>query len=323
MENFKIYALGLLATGIVFSTSCKKDEDNGDTPPTQSHYRVTEMISYENNIVDSKAEFTYNGEKLSVVTDYDILAKDQWELDSKTEINYHDNNTFEMVYFEYVNENWDIDDKDVVTHQNGIWQEYLEYFYDGADWVLEDKTEYTYNGDKIAKNESFYYVCGQAVNDEKIIYSWVGDAPSTAEYYEWQDEAWVANSKDTIYFSDGKISKVEMFSYDANDFVFKMEFQYTGDLVNKIEIWSKFMNTWTHEVSILFSYDENGNMTEQETTGEWGYRETYTYEKEKGNISLFFENTGWMGIPHIGKSGAKSNLSFNDIEKHFSTFMNK
>ena len=325
MKKLKFYAYGLLVAGILFSTGCNKDsdDDNGDTPPGQSNYRVVELINYENNVEDYKAEFTYSGEQLSTVLEYITLTKDQWNLDAKTEITYPDNNTFEWVYSEYDNGNWEIDDKDVVTHQDGIWQVFMEYSYDGADWIEDYRTDYTYNSGKIVKEESFDYVWGDPVNSTKTIYSWVGNSPSTSENYSWENDTWIAESKDTITISDGKVIKVEMFMYEMNDYVFKMEFQYVGDAVSSIEMYYNLMGTWTNYGSILYSYDEHGNMIEEEMTGEWSSRETYTYEEGKGNISIFFENTGWYGIPHLGKSGAKSDMSFKDIKKHFSSFISK
>ena len=324
MKKLKFYAYGLLVAGILFSAGCNKDsdDDNGDTPSGQSDYRVIESISYENNVEDYKAEFTYDGEQLSTVLEYVTFAKDQWSLDAKTEITYSGNNSYEMVYSVYDDGSWELDSRDVINHQDGLWQDHMEYFHDGADWISAYKTDYTYNSGKIVKEEYFEYVDGEPINDMKTIYSWVGDSPSAAEHYSWEIDEWIAETKDTITISDGKVIKVEMFMYEMNDYVFKMEFQYVGDVVSSIVMYYNLMGTWTNAGSILFTYDEHGNMIEEEITGEFSYRETYTYEEEKGNISLFYVNTGWYEMPYIGKSGSKTPLNFKDIKKHFSSFIN-
>lgn len=329
MRKFKFYAFALLIGGLLFSVGCSKDsdddDDNGGDNPSGTNYRVHESIEYEGNVETSKDVFAYEGEKLSTVTSYEPQGKTEWEMDSKSEISYPDANSFEILSSDYDGGEWELDYKEVVTVQDGLWLTDMEYYYNGSDWISDYKTEYSYNSGKIVKEEEFWFDGGEMFNETKILYSWVGDTPSAAENYEWQEDVWVAVSKDTLIFSNGKISELKQFDYETSQYFLKMEFQYIGDDVSSIVFSVNFGGIWTNAGTFSFTYDEHGNLTEQEITSSFldSSRITHVYEEGIGNVSSFSPNTGWYDISLPFKSGAKSPSSFQDIKELYSSFLKK
>ena len=328
MGKFKFYAFAMLISGLLFTYGCKKDDggdDNGGggANPSGTDYRVSESISSEDNVETEKDVFAYEGEKISTVTSYKTQGKTEWETDSKSDVTYPDANSFVTVDSKYSSGNWTLDSKEVVTMQDGLWQTDMEYHYSGTDWITDYKTEYSYNSGKIVKEEEFGYSDGEMFNSGKILYSWIGDTPSAAVDYDWEEDAWIAVSKDTLIFSDEKISEIIIYNYEI-EYSTKMEYQYIGDAVSSIVIYSNFGSGWTNLGTYSFTYDEHGNLTEQELTGYISSRVTYAYEEGKGNVSMFSENTGWFDYLSIfGKAGSKSPSSFQDIKKLYSSLLKK
>jgi hypothetical protein len=327
MKKLKFYALGLIVAGLLFSTGCKKDSEEddggGNNPPVITDYRIVEILGFEDGVEDSKAEITYDGERITQVLEYYTFSKDQWNLDSKVDITYPDNNSFEMIYSDYEEGDWELSTKDEVTLENGLWSEYMEYYYSGVDWISAYRTDYTYTSGKIVKEESFDFYSGQQENESQSLYSWVGDLPSTVEHYHWAFDSWEADTRDTITFANGKIAKVETYSYSMMDDLLRMEYQYAGEVLSSVVYYYNFNGTWTNGGSIDYTYDEHGNMVEEEYSGQWNSRTAYTFEEGKGNIDLFMENTGWYTLPGIGKSADKSNSVFKNLKKIKSKILSK
>ncbi len=327
MKRFKVYAFATLIAGLLFSFGCSKDSDDdggGDDPTTGSNYRIQESISYQDTEIESKDVYAYAGEKISSVTTYDPLAKTEWEMELKDDVTYPDANTFEIVSSDYDGEEWEMFSKKVVSLEGGLWQTILEYSYNGADWITDYKTEYSYNSGKIVKEEDFWFMDGEMINSGKTLYSWIGDVPSASVYYDWEGDAWVASDKDTLTFANGKIVEIKTYDYNANDYIMKMEFQYIGETLSSVVFYANFGGTWDNLGTFEYTYDSNGNITEQEmSTSSGSFSVSHTYETGKGNLLYFSENTGWLDgfIPY--KSGSKSSMGFQDIKELRSSFLKK
>jgi hypothetical protein len=330
MRKFKFYAFAVLITGLLFSYGCKKDSDDdnggGGDNPSGTNYRVKESIDLEDNVETNKDVFTYEGDKLSSVMSYVPQGKTEWETDSKSEVTYPDANSFEIIDSDYSNGNWSLDSKEVVTMANGLWQTDMNYYHNGSDWVSKYKTVYSYNSGKIVKEEEFLFNNGTMENKTKTLYSWVGEVPSDALNYDWEDGNWIPNSKDTLTFSNGKIVELKQFDYETNQYFIKLEIQYVGDAISAMIISVNMGGgVWTNAGTFSFTYDSNGNLTEQEITSSFlpATRVTYSYEEGKGNLSTFMANTGWFNLSLPLKSGSKAPVTFKDLKKLYAPLITK
>ncbi len=309
--------------------SCNKDDDDngggGDNPSGQSDYRLTESISSEGGQETTKDVYTYDGEKLAHVMEYKTVAKTEWNQDNKTEVSYSSDNTFEMITSNYSSSDWVPAEKEVVTHQNGFWQTYMVYTHNGAEWVSSKKTDYTYSDGKITLEEGFQYIGEQVENEYKSVYSWIGDVPSSVEKYAWIEGEWQNSGKDTLTFSNGKLSVVETTTSDEGfEIIMKSEYSYTGDNVSSITMSSYYAGNWMEIGTITFSYDEHGNMTKMESSGGYmNFIDTYTYEEGKSNLSLIASNPGLGNFFYYGFV-LKSNVNINNrIDEIFSSALSQ
>ena len=169
------------------------------------------------------------------------------------------------------------------------------------------------------------YNDGQTVNDYKSVYSWVGDVPSAVERYTWIEGAWQNNGKDTLTFTNDKLSKVEInMTVEGMEIKAKSEYQYSGDLLSSITMSYYFNGTWMNVGTITFTYDEHDNMIKLESSGQYmNSSNTFTYEEGKSNLTLVSGNAGLADFYYYGIS-FKSSPNFNtQMEKLFSQVLSQ
>jgi hypothetical protein len=316
----RLQSILMLLLFFVAIAGCKKDDDDnggGGDNPAQTNYRMKEAVYAEENVESSKEVYSYESDKLSQVIEYTQPTKGDWVESEKTEVSYPSDNSFEMLTSNYASGDWNPSEKEVVTHQNGIWQSYLTYDYVGSDWSMTEKIEYTYSNGKITKEEAFVYPAGQEENEYKYIYSYVGDVPSTIDRYMWTDGNWEGSGKDTLTFSNGKLTLVETnMTMEGVSIILQSAYEYSGDNVSKITIKYNYGGMWIDFGSIIFTYDEHGNMISLVGSGQYmNYSDTFTYEEGNSNWALISGTPGFINFYGMGysKSFQKVNNQINKI----------
>ncbi len=318
--KFQTVMLSLLMLAAI--TSCNKDDDDngggGGDDPAGTNYRMTESVSTEEGVETYKDVYSYDSDKLSMVMEYNQPTKGDWAEDSKTEVSYPTDNSFELLTSAYSNSSWIPTGKEVVTHQNGVWQSDVYYDNNGADWEMNEKIEYTYSNGKITKEEGFVYYTGQQENEYKYIYSYVGDVPSTIDRYMWAEGNWEGSGKDTLTFSNGKLTMVETnMSMQGVSIIAQSVYEYSGDNVSKITIKYNYGGMWMEIGTISFTYDEHSNMIKLESTGEYmAFSDSFTYEEGNSNWALISGTPGFFsfyGMTYSSKSFQKINKEINKI----------
>ena len=310
----KLQALMLMLLLLAAITSCKKDDDNGDggDNPSQTNYRLKESVSTGDEKGSTKDVYSYDNDKLSLIMEY-TGSEGNWSENNKTEYSYPSDNSFEELTYMGSEGNWTMSGKEVVTYGNDGWQSDVMYQYTGSDWSMTEKIVYSYTNGKITKEEAFVYYSGQEENEYKYIYNYAGDVPSTVQRYTWTNGDWEDAGKDTLYFSNGKLTKVESkFMQEGLEMTLQQNIEYSGDMITKITMKYGYGGTWLDAGTITFTYDEHNNMIKFEQTSDfYSYSETMTYEEGNSNLALITGEPGYMSFYGIGFASK----SFNKINK--------
>ena len=318
-KNLKLQALMLALLFLAAITSCKKDDDNGGggDNPSQTNYRLKESVGTGDGKENTKDTYSYDNDKLSLEMNY-TGSEGNWSENRKSEYSYPSDNSFEELIYMSSNGEWLPTFKNVISYGNGGWLSNIGYSYTGSDWSMSSKTVYSYTNDKITKEEAFSYISGQEQNNYKYIYSYVGDVPSTVQRYswDWADETWQDAGMDTLYFSNGKLTKVESnITQDTIEMTMQQILEYSGDLVTKITMKYGYGGIWIDAGTINFTYDEHNNLIKFEETGDfYNFSETMTYEEGNSNLDLIRGDPGYTGFYGMGFA-SKSYNKINNAMK--------
>ena len=320
MKNLlRLQSILMLLLFFVAITGCNKDDDDnggGGDNPAQTNYRLKESVSTGDEKESIKDVYSYESDNLSGIMEY-TGSEGNWAESEKTEVSYPSDNSFEMITSNYAEGDWNPSEREVVTHQDGAWQTYLTYDYMGANWSLTEKIVYTYSSGKITKEEGFVYPGGQEQNEYKYNYTYVGDVPSAIDRYMWSNENWESIGKDTLTFSNGKLISVQTnMEIEGMPIIMKSEYEYSGDKVSKITVKMKYGEMWVDFETVVFTYDEHGNLTTMSGSGEYfEFSDTFTYEEGNSNWALINGMPGFINYYGMGfsKSFQKINNEVNKI----------
>ena len=300
MKKNTILTFVILVAGLFCFLGCKKDTSEEEKNKTA--YKLVGSISSNDSLDLYRTVYTYNDDKIILIENYSSSVKDtSWENTSKTEITYPDNTTLNKANYNYYNGSWEENTNEIITYQDGRWQEYTKYNSNGT---IQLKTNYTYNYNKIIKEETLINNGGVMVHYHTNIFTWIDDLPSTSEYRLFLEDSSTYILKDTITLSNGKVIKIETNAYfEKGDFNLKQEFQYVGENVSSIILYTNNSGSWIEGESKLFYYDENGNMITRES----GLLKTnFSYEENGGNLSFvegYSTDFYYLFYPFPTKSG--------------------
>ncbi|MCD4736357.1 MAG: hypothetical protein K8R53_09955 [Bacteroidales bacterium] len=298
--NYLKYFFGIVSLVlIILIAGCKKDDNNDDNNnPSQSAYRIVEELIYEDGTENLKEVYNYKDNKIHEVITYDYNGKDLWNEDLKEDYSYEGSSVI-IDGYEYVTGVWQPSDKKEIEFANGVWSEYTEYNYDGGEYLPVSKSEYNYDSDKLVEMVDYTYVGGNEIPEYKVEYEWGSDGIAFGTTYNYLNNEWQKTTKDSVYYSDGKIVKVESFFYGQNLVAFKIEYTYDGDkMATATSYVVQYNGTWLESSKNTYTYDENGNLEETvnhvDYFGQKTFRSVYSYDKAAGNFrSIWGAGSGW------------------------------
>ena len=253
-----------------------------------------------NNNLVAETTFTWKG------------ATGVWESDGKTTYTYNINNKITQAL--YVFQNWNLKTnqplgssfKDIYTYTNGKLTNIEMQDLMGSEWVNVFKIVIVYNSNNLLENILYYKsISSQWVNNERQTYSYNPNNTLSSEINEeWIGAQWVNSFKSlNFYNSDNKL----IFDIGAN--------------------WDVFNNIWVEAGAhrIDYEWDPTGNRIRKTNSGNFDYREEYTYNSLQlmdNFVHPFKDKTGVdylsEGFPYVNKllrsNGYNINPNTNGFE---------
>jgi len=283
----KIRNLFIVLAAITLFASCDKIID------TALSYRIKQVV-YDNEGTsnDWKYIFTYEGEKLVKVTEYEKDADGNWVEYSKSDYSYSGENATITDYY-YTNE-WVIDEKYEYLIQNDLLMQELYYFYDDGDWINSSKWVYQYSGGNLTGYQSFYDYNEDGTLEEDYKGEYVYQNNKLTEYKDYEIDNsgnWQQYDREIITYNGDKLSTWTDYDLDESSNWIEMdkaEYQYSGNNISQINYFTQNdeLTQWQTDGTKTFSYDSNDYLTEEIT--ESGRKITYEYEEGTGNAQFFW-----------------------------------
>ena len=272
---------------VLLISACKKEYQNKGADILRG-YRLTQIIRSQEGNIDDTVVFSYVDEK---VTGWVVRGFEN--NDFKVEITYPDYNTVEFIKSDQDYGIWEIEEKIVYTISNNLVIIEENFNFDGEGYTKMGKRSYQYNNDDNLVEYVFsHFATGSEVPlyRQEFIYN---DTLLTVDHrYQYHIDSWLETSN-IIYEYDGNVLASSILSSKTNNIwkqYVKDEFNYEGD--NVIEINSYQISNDSSLVLnsvINYTYDGNGNIIAWEESISMGntFFNSYTYEQESGNLSLF------------------------------------
>lgn len=275
---------------IVLASACKKDSK--DPEPLQG-FRLTEMVWSVEGTNDDIINFSYNDDKVS-----------GWTSDStsKVDVIYSGTDVVEFIVSEQDSSNRVVEMKMVYTFSDMKIQKIEGFDFDGNELILLNRTTYQYNNGNVIEELTSYFHEGNATFLSKKVYSYSGNLLDEYISYQFYEESWRESTKVDYQYENDRL-KLSITSGYGNDIwnpYYKDEFNYEGGKVIDIKTYNYVEDElWTLSNSIVYNYDNDGNMINAEESSQSGntYTISYTYEVGLGNLSLFNFDSEY-GYPH-------------------------
>lgn len=280
METKKL-VFALIALAFLFS--CNDDDDG--PKDSETNYRISEFIEYDEGLERYKSTFSYIGEELNSVIEY---RKDNgtWIEYRKYEIGYN-SNTVTITNFEK-SMGWELDGKREYVFIDDLMTQ--ETYYSNREGTLTPsyRYDYLYSGTRFTGYEEYDSYNGGSFELEykgECVYS--NDLITLLEFNEYELDAsdWIQYSKETFAYANNKLSEVIDYSYYRTSEPSESDkdvYNYTGDLLSSIDDydWSDDTETWSFDGTVSFTYNIDGYLIEANSSGD---KEVFTYEEGKGN----------------------------------------
>lgn len=280
---------GLILSLLLFNT-CKDDKENPDTS-----YRVIQMNYLIDNDLDAKSLFTYDGEKITLISTFDYGDGDS----AKTEVNYPDNNSAVMIDYNYLNGNWQESFKQEMEFQNEDATQIVCFVNIDGIWELFSKSTFQYTGSNLTEEISYEYIDGNWIPSRKSIYEYNESKLILSEEYIYQED-WDLYTKTEFSYNGDKMDDEIVSSYFAGSFTqeSKFEYNYQGGLLMNIDCYDYDNGVWVFlGVFMSFTYDSYGNLATWDEPLLGITNAEFLYEEGKGNIrQIYYSNMGILGF---------------------------
>jgi hypothetical protein len=289
-----------LVSSLLLFNTCKDDEDSSDT----TSYRVVQWNYLTDNVIDGKAFFKYEGEKITRITTSDYEYGDS----AKTEVAYPENNSAVMIDYNYIGNVWEESFKQEMQFQDELLTQNIYYEYIGGIWEPSNKFSYQYQGSHLTESISYQY-------DKE---NWTPFMKTTNEYdgsnlilllsYIYDGGGWVLYGKQEISYNGDNLDEAIVYSnYEGTlTEAYKYKYNYSGNLLMSIDSYSYDNGTWISDgVYMSFTYDSHGNVESWSDPNDGFMNIQFLYEEGKGNINqLYFQGGFLFGtmIPYPTKS---------------------
>lgn len=264
----------------------------------KNSHRVKQVVSYyQSGTQKEKTVFSYEGENLIMITEFNSDFNGNWIKNKKIEISYSGSNaTATESKFSTGNNNWEINHKMEYIIDNGQITEELIYYSLDNQWDAYGKYTYQYSGTQLIATQSY----GKKKKNENLIQNekseYIYDNKKLIEsigYYNYKINDWVPDIKITYSFSGSNLNEFVVYNNSKvpNDWIkaFKCENTYSGNNMTKSGYWywNTEINDWDNETyrTSIYSYDSNGYFIEENYENE---KTTIEYEEGNGNATLFY-----------------------------------
>lgn len=285
----RIFLLALIIIALLCSCERKKDKSSG---PVKNTHRVKQIIYDYDEENDWKSVFTYDGEQLILIVNYEDDG-DGWREDRKIEIAYEP----DITTLWYTNESgsWEYIYRSEYVVENGLLTEEFIYNYEEGEWVEGWKWIYEYAGTNIIKWEAYYDndEDGSVELDSKGEYTYEDNKLFEYKaYFMDASDDWVQYDKETFQYSGLILSGWIDFEQDEfDDWVeyYKCEYIYSGNYISEALYynWDNESDDWEEEpFTVTYGYDVNGYLIER--MNDSGTQITYEYEQGHGNAAFFW-----------------------------------
>ncbi len=296
----RISILMVMIAAILFTTSCKKDDDSSEGPnvsPIEGNgYRVVEENITGSGGMSGVNKFKYEGNKLTKVES--LYKNPNEDNEYKEEVSYS-GDEITIKNFIKEGENWkDADYTRKLTVKDGLITT-LQVSYTSYNTIT---TKYTYDGKKLIKTEE-NKVVGSDKTTKIVEYTYSGD--KVVEVLTTVTGAKTSKKKEKITYEGDKIVKTVGYDYDEKT----QKFKYNGDMksyvYNSINYQLQRIVTYTR----LYDFDTKRYEIRQNSYTNYEYdhvnlkliskekfiydykgtkidriKTTYKYEKGDGNI---------------------------------------
>ncbi len=286
----RIFLLPLILVALLCSCERNKDKNSG---PVKNTHRIKQALYDYNEENDWKSVFTYDGEQLIMIVNYEDDG-DGWAESDKLEITYNDPD-FTLTWYTKESGSWELYSRSEYAVENGLLAEEFYYRYEDGEWVENWKWTYEYSGTDIIEWMGYFDNDddGSVELDSKGEYLYEENRlVEYKAYYKDDSDDWVQYDKETFQYSGLILSGWIDFEQDEfDDWVeeYKCEYLYSGNLISEAVYynWDYESDDWEAEpYTVTYGYDVNGYMIERMNDSEDQF--TYEYEQGHGNAAFFW-----------------------------------
>lgn len=225
-----------------------------------------------------------------------------WESGNKTTYSYNASDKITQAVYQNRNQvtnQLENSFRDVYTYTNGRLTGIEEQNWTGSNWENDYKFAITYNSNNLPDTTVSYIWNGsQWNNDERSTYTYdTNNKVSTEVWQEWINAQWLNSFK-------------SLYTYNANNQL----------ISNKGANWDEFNSIWVEAGAQRtdYAWDATGNRSSRTDSGNYDYKEEYTYDsgslmssfvhpfKDKTGVDYFFE-----GFPYVNKVLIITGFSYN------------
>lgn len=289
----------LIGAILIFSPSCKKDNNAGEENPANTSRLIKQEVifHFENStyVLNNKFENDKLIENENSVDE---------ELDSRSYYTYEDQYVYQhdSLFNEYL---YDSILTVNVTHQlqnNLIIKSIVENGF-------IETANYTYTGEKLLKWEYLNQNNDPLIKGE---YTYDDGKKKSYSFYILDNEGeWDLSSKNEYTYDNDKMDEVLYYirydEYHEPDLIMKREIIYKGNYPEKINLYFRTLeDEWELHYITYTTYDSDGYITEAKEYATDGETEqlnmeiNYTYEQGGSNLEMFYKVQAFLPFNELG-----------------------
>ncbi|WP_289055993.1 hypothetical protein [Carboxylicivirga marina] len=273
---YKIFITLLTVTLLI--NGCKFDEA---VEPVVDNNRIKLISSYENEMPQYKIEFFYENQRITSTMEY-RYNDNAWHEDEHTIIEY-DGNLITISTEHVIDGLWNNKNQvQLLMNKDTIKQRTIFNWQDNH-WSKEAYYTYTYRNNKFIDEVYWRLTNDSYVRDHKTMCFYKNGLIFEIRDYEIEQMIlWVCNRVLSINkLSQNHLELVESIKNDDGEWI-------QVNACQLIYSKGKLRQFIEQTGAINFSYNENGNLSQQ--IEDDGYITTYSYETGKGNASILAIN---------------------------------
>lgn len=297
----------LLASSVILLLfACKKDDDGDFVPQLDPNtHRIKEIIWDDEGVEKWKSVFTYSGEQLVSIVDFEKDDAGIWIEYAKTEITYDGDKATE-IWSDKSLTGYEPDGRSDYLIANQMVMEEFNYNYENGAWVVNWQYVYQYSGRDLLKWDGYWESEGGPFElQERGEYIYSGSELKEFRAFEMNSSGIMKQyDKETFTYSGDKLLNWIDFDLDNGDNWVnssKCEFTYTNGNPEMAEWyeWDYGSNNWVDDWFEIYNYNSNGYLIKE--TDSDGNETRYEYEEGNGNALLFwyYPENMLYGLPRL------------------------